>query len=119
MERGSRSARIGQQLDRQALNEKTYSEQLRAQEAKPPVASSFEEIMNRVCSCAERVGDTASRLEEIGNRIFGVLPECGSDSEKDKRCPPEGTFEHCMFALDRLDESLSRMERAAGRIERV
>lgn len=80
-------------------------------------ASSFEEIMNRVQGCTDRVCATASKLETIGDRIFGIRPESNEGTQK--AASPEGMFEHTLLALDWLDESIMRLQRAAGRIERV
>ena len=81
-------------------------------------SSSFEEIMSRIQRGTEHISQAASRIETIGDHIFGVRPE-GAEGNDEKQWEPGGTFEHCVRALDRLDESLIRLQRAVTRIEGV
>lgn len=82
------------------------------------MVSTFEEIIHRVHKAAERVNERAEKLEEIGNRVFGQLPETAGDEEK--RALSSGGMSGAAFlALDTLDMVLGRLDAAARRLERV
>jgi hypothetical protein len=85
--------------------------------SKTEMATALQEIMDRIVRSTGRVSESASRIEEIGDRIFGALPQQGSTGDKER--DPEGMFEHTLHVLDRLDHSLEWLQRVTTRIERV
>lgn len=82
------------------------------------MVSTFEEIIHRVHKAAERVNERAEKLEEIGNRVFGHLPEGASGAEKSS-ISSGGMSGATFTALDVLDSALGRLDAAARRLERV
>ena len=83
-----------------------------------PVQSAFHDVIDRIKGSTERVLRSAFKLEDIGNRIMGALPENGERASA-VEINPDGTLDHAFLALNRLDESLARIEAAALRLERV
>lgn len=84
-----------------------------------PRATAFEEIMNRIHSGTERVHMIATGIEEIGNRVFGSVPQQADDTDAQNQRKPDGMLEHTFDVLNRLDYALSRLHSAAARIERI
>jgi hypothetical protein len=79
--------------------------------------TALEEIINRIQAATGRVHNSAGKLEEIGERIMGSLPQgegCGGDESK-----IDGTLDHTFRTLNGLDVALSRLEAAALRLERI
>lgn len=81
--------------------------------------TAFDEIIDRIKNGTERVLSSSSRLEIIGTRIMGTLPETESDEKDAVRTQPDGTLDHAFLALNRLDGSLARLEAASLRLERL
>jgi hypothetical protein len=81
--------------------------------------TAFEEIIQRISSCNDRVCLTADKLQKIGDRIMGALPEHTDEMAAGAQRSPDGTLEHTFMALNWLDASLSRLEQVALRMERV
>jgi hypothetical protein len=82
--------------------------------------TAFEEIIARISSCNDRVCLTADKLQKIGDRIMGELPNTCSGSDMcGAEKIPDGTLDHTFMALNWLDASLSRLEQVALRMERV
>ena len=80
--------------------------------------TAFEEVINRIQASTDRVFRQVGKLEDIGNRILGTLPE-GAMAGADNRREPGGTLEHVFIVLDYLDNGLTRLEAAALRLERI
>lgn len=80
-------------------------------------AYAFDEIIVRIKTSTERVFHSASKLETIGTRIMGQLFECEDEAKDAVRTEPDGTLDHALLALNRLDGSLARLETAALRME--
>jgi hypothetical protein len=89
-----------------------------AKSSRTPPPSAFEEIINRIQGCTDRVCLTANRLEIIGTRIMGELPQ-SDDLGKSSGRAIDGALDHTFMALDWLDGALSRLEFATNRIEHV
>lgn len=92
----------------------------RATDKAPAVApTAFEEIIGRIHCSTERVCGSAHRLEIIGNRIMGTLPEAGEDAGYDMGREPDGTLDAVFRALTTLDGSLARLSTATTRLEGI
>jgi hypothetical protein len=83
-----------------------------------PAPTAFEEIMNRIQHCTDRVIGTSQRLERISERVFGPLPETmtGCDAAK---VNPDGTLDHTLLALNWLDGAIARLEMAEARLSGI
>lgn len=90
-----------------------------ANQKSPTSPTAFEEVINRIQNCTDRVCRTAGKLEDIGNRIMGQLPEEAMRGATACDVNPDGTLDHTFLALNWLDSSLARLEGAALRLERV
>lgn len=82
-----------------------------------PDVSGIEAIIDRIQTGSTRVCQSAARLEEIGTRIMGAIPEDRADAATTPA--PDGTLNLTFMALDWFDNSLDRLERAVQRIENV
>ena len=87
-----------------------------SQDEGEPVTA-FDGIMERIFNSANRVVSSAIRIEEIGARIMGTLPEKDECSNEAIHSEPDGTLDHTYRALNRLDSSLARLETAVVRVE--
>lgn len=84
----------------------------------PSTLTAFEDITERIRSSAERIHDQAHKLEVIGTRILGPLPN--DDTGKNAAVAnPECTLDHTYLALNVLDSALGRLHSAALRLERL
>ena len=83
-----------------------------------PSPTAFEEIINRIQASTDRVFRQAGKIEEIGARIMGPLPEA-ANGKGDACCKPDGTLDQTFMVLDYLDTGLQRLEAAVTRLERV
>jgi hypothetical protein len=86
---------------------------------KSPEQTAFEEIINRIQSGTDRVCMIASKLEEIGNRVLGPIPENAEGAGGVAKISPDGTLDHTFIALNWLDQTLCRLHAAAARLERI
>lgn len=84
----------------------------------PPSPTSFEEIVNRIQTGTDRICMIANKLEEIGNRVYGTVPEEAAGLGGAER-KPDGMLDHTFIALNWLDQALCRLHAAAARLERV
>lgn len=87
-----------------------------AQRTQP--ASGFEEITNRLQSSLNRLVLQAHRVEDIGRRIYGPLPD-GANGEEIAQREPQGTMEHAIVMCHYLDSVIERLSGAVTRIEQV
>lgn len=86
---------------------------------KSPEQTAFEEIINRIQNGTDRVCMIASKLEEIGNRVLGPIPENAEGAGGVAKISPDGTLDHTFIALNWLDQTLCRLHAAAARLERI
>lgn len=86
-------------------------------EDKTTRVTAFEEIIHKIQSSTEKVSASAGRLEDIGTRIMGALPQEGSGAGHEQK--PDGTLDHALLALDWLDGSIARLQAAVLRLERL
>ena len=101
-----RKRKIRDKLDREETSEETLP------------TTGLEEIFGRIQGCTDRVFRTAGKLEQIGCRVMGPVPE-RDDRTDTLRVDPDGTLDHALLALNWLDGSLARLDAAALRLERI
>jgi hypothetical protein len=89
----------------------------RAGNTAAPGPTSFEEIVNRIQTSTDRICMIASKLEEIGNRVFGPVPEEAAGLGAERK--PDGMLDHTFISLNYLDMALCRLHTAAARLERI
>jgi hypothetical protein len=103
--------------DAQAEINRRWSSRINDEKTEP--CTSFEEIINRIQSATDRIHQRAGELENIGNRVMGMLPEQDAGKGGCEAREPNGTLEHAFMALNGLDNAIARLEAAALRLERV
>jgi len=84
--------------------------------------SALEELTNRVLAAIDRIHRNKYRLDEIGNRVLGVLPQgaaAGNGENIEKVREPDGTLEAAFRALEWLDMAISDLQSKAVRLEGI
>jgi hypothetical protein len=81
--------------------------------------TSLEEILKQL-TCLSEFGEmVVGRLEDMGDRVYGSMPQEASGAKASASAPPEALVDRLFLACNRLSVLMSRFESAQTRVCRI